>query len=316
VKSRRTLILVIAIAVGAFAGFALLNYVRGIEDDKYAGTETVDVLIATQDIPAGTPASEALQMTEQQRIPQEILPTTYLPPDAKEDVAGLITLNDIPAQQIIVQGFFVDPTVTQVSYQNSLPEGHVAMALSIPQVNAVGGWLQPGDKVNIMARHDNQACGAGQEEGDADDPAVPDPDATDVLIYCSYPNAARYVFQQVEILSVGDRQAVQPGEETTDTGLTRAGGTIIFQLTNEAAQILASVEEADLVLTLLPAEYEAYPLPRFDEEFLDGPTPAETATCLTPYGPEGFIDGDEAAPVNDEGEVAIEQFGCTELRGG
>ena len=45
-----------ALAVGVFAGFALLNYVRGIEDDVYEDAQPVEVLIATRDIAAGTSA--------------------------------------------------------------------------------------------------------------------------------------------------------------------------------------------------------------------------------------------------------------------
>ena len=59
-SSRRTLILIGAIVVGIFAGVALLNYVRGIEDDIAAEKQSVDVLVATQDIPEGTSAAEAI----------------------------------------------------------------------------------------------------------------------------------------------------------------------------------------------------------------------------------------------------------------
>ena len=65
-SSRRSLILVGAIVVGIFAGVALLNYVRGIEDDIAAEKQSVPVYVATEDIPAGTPAAEAQEFLMKQ----------------------------------------------------------------------------------------------------------------------------------------------------------------------------------------------------------------------------------------------------------
>ena len=73
-SSRKTLIFIAAIGVGVFAGIALLNYVRGIENDVYADAQPVEVLIATADIPEGTPVAEAInsivigEMAEHQRV--------------------------------------------------------------------------------------------------------------------------------------------------------------------------------------------------------------------------------------------------------
>ena len=102
VSSRRTLILIGAIAIGAFAAFALLNYIRGLEDSVYEDAQPVEVLIASENIPAGTPASEALTMVEIKQIPLDIRPADIVDPNLTDSITGLIALNEIPANQIII----------------------------------------------------------------------------------------------------------------------------------------------------------------------------------------------------------------------
>lgn len=318
-SSRRTLILIAAIAVGIFAGIALLNYVRGIEGDVYADAEPTDVLIATADIPEGTSAADALNSIAVSEIPLKIRPTTYIAPEATDSIAGLVARNDIPKNQIIISGLFVDPTVVATSFTDQIPAGNVAISVNVETVRAVGGYLQPGDQVNMMVIHDNLACGAEAvpgEEGDGEDTEkifdIPGSglQVLDEEQYCSYQQPARYLFQQLEILAIGARQTLAPGQ-TGETTITPQGGTITFMMPNEAAQLLASIVPSDIYLTLLPDGYEAETMRALTLPLLEGPTPAEVPSCLTPWGPDGYIEGDSTA-VADEGESSA-HFSCDVL---
>ena len=296
--------------MGAIAALALLNYIRGIEDSAYEDRQPVEVLIASEDIPAGTPASEALTMMEVKDIPLELRPANFVDPNLTDSIAGLIALNEIPTNQIIIPGLFVDATVVQQSFKDQLPTGQVAISLNIDEVRAVGGNLQPGDEVNIMVLHENIACGQQAEEPEEGEDVPPeeqrifDIPGDGVLPlaeeYCTYTQPARYLFQRVEILKIGSRERLQPGQ--TDDGATpvnTGGGTITFMVPNDAAQIIASVSPSDIYLTLLPEDYEAVTLPAIAFEFMDGPTPAEDPEWLTPYGVDGFIDGEAGVAVRD-----------------
>jgi len=329
VSSRRTLILIAAIAVGIFAGIALLNYVRGIEDDVYADAQPVQVLIATEDIPEGTPATLALQMMAPQDIPLEIRPATFIPIDGGDQITGLVSRGLIPKNQIIVQGLFVDPAVIAAKFTDQVPSGQVAMTIQIGQVEAVGGYLQPGDEVNILVKHDNLGCGASQEgdaeegEGDVEGESPSGPSGlggleSDELIgdkqWCTYATPTRYLFQRVEILAIGARQTLQPGE-TGAAVITPQGGAITFMLPNQAAQILSSVSPESIYLTLLPEDYSAEPQRPVPENMIDGVTlaPGEIPECLTPYGPDGFIEGDSVDTVAEEDGEPIAHFACEAL---
>ncbi len=71
---------------------------------------------------------------------------------------------------------------------------------------------------------------------------------------------------------------------------------------NEAAQLLASIAPGDIYLTLLPDSYEAEPLRALTFSLMEGPTPAEIPACLTPYGPDAYIEGDSTAVADGDGE--------------
>ncbi len=309
--SRKTLILISAIAVGAFAGFALLSYIRGIEDGVYQDAQPVQVLIATADIPQGTPASDALQAVEVKDIPLEIRPSTYIPAEGTDELAGLVALSDIPRNQIIIRGLFVDPTVIQQSFKDQIPTGQVAVSVSVAQVRAVGGYLQPGDEVNIMVNDAGFGCGDDEEEttnADAPPTTTIGLEAEPAQEYCSYSQPSRYVFQRVKILAIGDRQALQPGQ-TSDAALVPVGGTITFMVPNEAAQIITSLDPTLMYLTLLPEDYQAEPLPALSTDVIEGPTPAELPECLTPYGVDGYVAGD--APGLTEGPAEfVSGYSC------
>ena len=58
-SSRRTLILIAAVLVGAIAAYALFTYVGGIEDEANDNAERVKIFKIVQDIPKGTFGDEA-----------------------------------------------------------------------------------------------------------------------------------------------------------------------------------------------------------------------------------------------------------------
>ncbi|MEZ5244071.1 MAG: hypothetical protein R2707_03170 [Acidimicrobiales bacterium] len=310
-SSRKTLILIAAIGVGIFAGIALLNYVRGIERDVYEDAQPVEVLIATADIPKGTPVAQALELVERSEVPLKIRPSTFISPDNTDPITGLVAGGDIPRNQIIVAGLFIDPTVLTQSLRDQIPSGNVAFSMEVDTTRAVGGYLQPGDEVNLMVNH----AGGCDDAGDAGD-ALADELAQEIEsaaqgennsfggivtaeVYCTYTQPARYVYQRVEILAIGARQQLQTGADGTTTALTPQGGTITFMVPNEAAQILASVAPEDVYLTLLPDDYELEPLPALTQELMFNRTPAEISGCGTPYGPNGFIEGDAETVADD-----------------
>jgi pilus assembly protein CpaB len=279
VSSRRTLILIAAVLVGAIAAYALFTYVGGIEDEANDNAERVKIFKIVGDIPKGTFGDEAFAqgLIEEDVIAKEYRPATAITTPAQID--GLVAISDLPANQVVVSNQFVSQAESLSTFSSLLKNNEVAITISIDQVRGVAGLLVPGDFVNMLvvnaAAAEAPAEGAPVAEGQA---------GAEV-----YTQPARYLFQKVQILAVGQTRKLEPGETaaTNPDGTPVASATsgmLTFALPAVAAQQIASVEGGSYYLTLVPKDYQPAPLPPLD---VNAPLPGEVAEQLTPYGPAG-----------------------------
>lgn len=272
------MILIAAIAVGALAAFMIFNYVGGVEDKANEGAERVDVFVVRKDIPKGLPGEQARDegYIVQDKIPREFLPASAI--QSLDQIDGRVALNNLAANQVLVDGMFVDPAQAQIGFSARIPESQVAVTVSIDEVRGVAGLLVPGDKVDLFV--------TAQNENEETDDGVPNR------------SISRIVYHSVEILAIGQTATPQPGEnitaagaegETTETTAAAAAGNsglITFLVPVEAAQLLTALDPGEVYLALVGPDYEPEPLPALEL----GPEtvlPGETGGELTPYGPDG-----------------------------
>ena len=274
-SSRRTLILIAAIVVGALAAFAIFNYVGGLEDKAYENAERVPVIRVAQDVPRGLDGAtaQAQGYFEQAEIPEEFLPATAV--TDINTILAKIAVTDLAANQVLVEGMFVDPVDSLITAARRIPTGQVAITMSVDNIRGVGGLIVPGDFVNMMLVP--PGCTEQVAEGETTETTTVDQINTAPLPVC-----ARYLYQAVRILFVGQTPVPLPGEAPAASG---GGGVLTLAVPSDAAQVVASLPEGQVYLTLLPADYVPEPLPAQPPlEVL----PGEDQTRLTPYGPEGF----------------------------
>lgn len=275
-SSRRTLILIAAVLVGAIAAYALYTYVGGIEDEANNNAERVTIFKIVQDIPKGTFGDEAFAqgLIEEDVIAKEYRPATAITNPAQVD--GLVAISDLPANQVVVSNQFVSQAESLSTFSSLLKNNEVAISVSIDSVRGVAGLLVPGDFVNMLvtasAATDTAGAPAGAQGG------------SDV-----FTAPARYLFQKVQILAIGQSRKLEPGETaaTNPDGSqvsSTSAGLLTFALPALAAQQIASVQGGAFYLTLVPKDYQPTPLPALD---VNAPLPGETADQLTPYGPDG-----------------------------
>ena len=275
------MILIAAIAVGAIAAFMIFNYVGNVEDRAHEGAERVDVYVVRQDIPKGMTGEEAGAegFIVQDKIARDFLPATAIA--SLDQIAGRVALNNIAANQVVVNDMFVDPAEAQVGFSERLPDDMVALTVSVDQVKGVAGLLVPGDKVDLMVAR-STADEAPTEPNEAE---------------------SRIVYHAVEILAIGQSAAPQPGEnittaseegeaaegETTATTTVapESSGLITFMVPLEAAQMISALPPEDIYLALVGPDYEPQPLPPLELTPDFSPLPGETGGELTPYGPSG-----------------------------
>ena len=273
-SSRRTLILIAAVLVGAIAAYALFTYVGGIEDEANDNAERVKIFKIVGDIPKGTFGDEAFAqgLIEEDVIAKEYRPGTAITTPAQID--GLVAISDLPANQVVVSNQFVSQAESLSTFSSLLKNNEVAITVSIDQVRGVAGLLVPGDFVNMLV------TGVAPEV----DPAAPAEGGEAI-----YTQPARYLFQKVQILAIGQTRKLEPGETANvnpdGTPVASASsGMLTFALPAVAAQQIASVEGGSFYLTLVPKDYQPVPLAPLD---VNAPLPGETADQLTPYGPAG-----------------------------
>jgi len=291
VSQRRTLILVAAIAIGAFSSFLVWNYVNGVQDEAYDNAEQVPVYLVKQTVARGTDGRTANAYIAKENMPRKFKPGNAI--TSPDDIAGKVARNDLVPNQVVVTDMFVD--ASDPSARESFSErlnrirntDQLAVTISVDDVRGVAGLVEPGDYVNIMMTAVQELDDAGKAVG------VPEgADPGQVL----FAQQARYLYQKAEVLAVGQDALPQAGETATaaaEDGAAPDGaaaaeaqnrGLITLIVPAKAAQYIASVEPGAIYLTLVAQDYKPVPQDPIDPS---APIPAEDPSEQTPYGPEG-----------------------------
>ena len=313
-SSRRTIILVAAIVVAALATYVLLNYVRGVEEK--AKPNPVSVYMISDEIKRGSPGVDVKSTL----IKKAVIPAEYRPDTVVTDLNeldGKVAVIDLKPNQILVQGMFVEGERLNTSFKDKITGDNVAVALSFDTVRAVGGYIKPGDEVNLLmvdavsetssgtTTTATPATGAAAPTGGK---AAVEQARTQGL---NYENDVRYFYQNVRILAIGADVLRSPGETVAPTtpGTTEgptAGGIIVFLVPPTVAQRLLAAGSGSLYMTLpsetwKPVPIEMIPADEFDKA---SPLPGEDANKLTPYGPKGYIDQSTVSSTGSTGTTA------------
>lgn len=214
-KSRRTLMVAVAVvlAVAAFVGVVL--YANNVRQSAYGDAKLVKVFVVKQAIPKGLAGEQAISQgfVRESQIPQEFKPGSAIA--RLDDVRNKVALTDLSIGQVVVTGQFVDPNVAQVTFAQRIDPGKVAVTVSVDQIHGVAGLLLPGDKVNMMAIY-AEAPGSEQKQ-------------------------ISTMYQNVDILAIGTKAAPQAGDTATEDAATATGdsGLITFEVPLEAAERIA-----------------------------------------------------------------------------
>lgn len=213
--------LAFAIALAALAAVALYAYVRGLERQALGRGDTVRVLVAKETIPAGTAAADAMHrgLMGRTSIPRQAVVDGAIA--SLEDIDGRVAGVDILRGEQIVGKRFVTPERARSAF--AIPAERQAMAVEVSGPQGVGGYVQRGDRVSIIARS------AGSDARVA------------------------YLVQGVEVLAVGQRapKAAAGGRETS----APQTGKVVLTLAltpQEAEKVAYALMEGELWLTLLP----------------------------------------------------------------
>ncbi len=305
---RRTLVLVIAVLLAGISGFALYQYLTSVEDDIRSDISEVIVYRASEPIEARTPGAEAqLKIVESTALRQHVVfegstilclgaagenatkdPNEYgcvkNPSDLASLLDGNVASGPISVNQIITQESFVDVADTETRLNESIAEGKVAISVLVDGLASSGGFIRPGDNVNILASaqvspFDFIKMVSNDELRDLfftelstedvaalEDQTTPEDDGTPNNLLDALPTSysiTQTIMQEVRVIAVGPDTIVAP----LATGLEPVGGQIIvFEVTPQQAELIEYARQyTSMALSLLPAEgtyvpYDAQPV--------------------------------------------------------
>jgi pilus assembly protein CpaB len=252
------LILVAAVVIAAVAGIGAFNYLSTVQDRANKDAVLVKVYVVKKDIPKALGGDQALagDYIKADKIQAKFRPATAV--SNLDTIRGKVALTTLSANEVLVDGQFVEPRVAQLTNSQRITKGRVGVTISVDQIHGVAGLLVPGDKVDLM---------------------VMDPQNQKYTL----------LYQNAEILFIGTQAAPQPGETQA---VTNPGSNLItFDVPPQAAAKIAFVQthpDFNLYLTLVPPDNTAANVPAVGPQDLftpDGPvTPCQT-NC-TPYDKE------------------------------
>lgn len=151
--ARRALIIVIALALAVAGTWIILTWVDSATERALEPVELVEVLVAINPIPEGTPADELVLDEDVELL--EVLARSQIPGAivALDDIGGLVADVDIVAGEQLTTQRWVDPATKFASLlpDVEVPEGFLEIAFSFSDPQFVGGKPVPGDYVAFIA---------------------------------------------------------------------------------------------------------------------------------------------------------------------
>lgn len=148
--NRRRILLVAAAVVAALGAVLVFLYVRGAENRAEEKFETVDVLVATQQIEPGEAANDSYASGKiaLKAVPRaQVLAGATADGEAFNDLTALSTI--YPGEQLIPDKF---GGASQVEAEASLPipKGSMAISVNLTDTARVAGFVNPGSEVAIF----------------------------------------------------------------------------------------------------------------------------------------------------------------------
>ncbi|KRE76470.1 MULTISPECIES: Flp pilus assembly protein CpaB [Micrococcaceae] len=137
-----------ALVVAVLGTVLLFNYVQGADRRALANTETEDVLVVKQNVPAGTPASQLSQYVTTKAVPR-----TAVAVDGVHDLASLgstvTAVALVPGEQLL-SSRLVDANAYLGPSRVAVPPGLQEITLRLGIERVVGGKIQAGDTVGVF----------------------------------------------------------------------------------------------------------------------------------------------------------------------
>lgn len=293
---KRTAVLVVALVLAGIAAFSIWQYLQGVDEDAREGLELVTVIRATQDIPARTPGNTII---DEQLFVESSESFQFLPGPSPERTVAFTTPEELTARlrdrfavgpisrnQILTSDQWEDALAAPVieSLAEIISPGKQAVTVQLDSTRAVGGFIRPNDRVNMIVTIQAPQLsleGIGGEE-------ITDENLRTLLEQLQLTQEeefSRFLLQGLPVLAVGDQKKTgDPAFDNSvgrvqsvvnaDGTVTEAGegtqfGLLTLEVTaQEAERLVFAFEKGSVWLTLVPGDFIPVATEGIDRESL------------------------------------------------
>ncbi|MDH4074858.1 MAG: RcpC/CpaB family pilus assembly protein [Acidimicrobiia bacterium] len=221
--SRRVTGFAVAVLLALVGTAALVVYVKGAERRALAGEELVEVYVVRAPIPSGTAAEDITGLVSVERVPIKVHASgavTSLPA-----LTGQVAAVDlVPGEQLVAGRFVQRSQFTDRQAGVDVPEDMVEVTVELDPQRAVGGLLEAGQTVAVLASFD--PLGQSETVVNVDGKTVPVPAAAVDRLGGETANSTDLLLRKVLVTAVQEPAA----EASVDQAqrLTTAPGETIF----------------------------------------------------------------------------------------
>ena len=273
--------MLVALILAGLAAWAVWNYLQNVENEIIEGQEIVEVYRAGEAIAEGTDGAillsdfesggELITQSEDQSedVPDGAITTAE---QLRDVLTNRVAAGPISAGSILTTSQWTSITVDIVPLAEEIPSGKQAMTISLDNIKGVNGFVEPGDRINMIITLDipedllpDELGGiAEQPVAPTEEGAAPTEVAVGVVTY------TRFVLQGLPVLATG--RDIRPDAEAPETvevddpAATVDGQPVEAEVGNEttftlevtpeqAERIAYGFENGSMWLTLVPGDF-------------------------------------------------------------
>ena len=148
-RRRRLVTALLAVVLAALGATLVTSYVRGADERALSGLSTVDVLVVTEVVPAGTAAAALDDSVTTKALPRlAVAPGTL---ESLQDAGDRVTAGVLQPGEQLLDSKFVEPaSLEEETEEIVLPAGLQEVTVSLDRQRMLGSALVPGDRVGVF----------------------------------------------------------------------------------------------------------------------------------------------------------------------
>jgi pilus assembly protein CpaB len=273
----------VALILAGLAAWAVWNYLQNVENEITAGQEVVEVFRAGEAIAEGTDGAILLsdfnsggtQIAQSEDEAEDVPVGAITSAEQLNQVlTDRVAAGPIAAGSILTESQWTSITAEVIPLAEEIPSGKQAMTISTDNIRGINGFVEPGDRVNMIITIDIPEDLLPDElSGIAEQPAAP-VEGQAPAEQAAAVTYTRFVLQGLPVMATG--RDIRPEEDAPEqvevdpatTGDTTPEGepvaeeelgndtTFTLEVTPEQAERIAyASENGSIWLTLVPGDF-------------------------------------------------------------